>query len=102
MAGPVYKLFLFGGYSEAIYELSQEEKDSHMAKHDEDFERVGGKRILLCDSKWSSGQWEFFGIEEFPSIEALQENEQDLRKMNWYRYSKGSVYVLGTKWEESS
>ena len=102
MAGPVYKLFLFGGYSEAFYELSQEEKDSLMAKHDEDFERVGGKRILLCDSKWSSGQWAGFGIEEFPSIEALQENEKDLDEMNWGRYGKGSMYVLGTKWERSS
>ena len=102
MAGPVYKLFRVGGYSEAFYELSQEEKDSLMAKHDEDFEKAGGKRILFCDSKWSSGQWAFFGVEEFPSIEALQENEKDLGEMNWHRYVKSGMVVLGTKWEESS
>ena len=102
MAGPVYKLFLNEGVSEAWHQLSQEEKDNLFAKHDEDFEKAGGKRVLFCDSKWSSGKWAFFGIEEFPSIEALQQNQQDLNGMNWDRYFKGSMVVLGTKWEESS
>jgi hypothetical protein len=102
MAGPVYKLFLVKGRSEAWHQLSQEEKDSLMAKHDESFEKAGGKPILYCDSKWSSGQWATFGVEEFPSIEAVQEHEKDLVEMDLHRYTRGSMYVLGTKWEESS
>ncbi len=71
MAEPIYKIFM-GRFLEAWYQLSEEEQNSLTAKLDEALEKVGAKRPILCDTNWSSDQWSVGGIEEFPSIEAVQ------------------------------
>jgi hypothetical protein len=95
MAEPIYKLFM-GRFLEAWYQLSQEEQNSLVAKLNEALEKVGGKRPILCDSSWSSDQWLFGGIEEFPNIEAVQKYSAALKELNWFRYCG---VVLGTKLE---
>ena len=99
MAQPIYKLFLVKS-SEAWHQLSQEEQDSLMAKVNEALEKVGGKRIVLCNSSWSSEQWPFFGVEEFPDIEAVQKHSELLDELNWLRYIE-TITVLGTEWQPS-
>jgi len=99
MAQPIYKLFLIKPL-EASYQLSQEEKDSLFAKVDEALKKVGGKRIVVCKSGWSSEQWPFFGVEEFPDIEAVQKHSELLDELNWFRYIE-STTVLGTEWKPS-
>ena len=97
MPQPIYKLFM-GRFLEAWYQLSQEEQNSLVAKLNEALEKVGGNRPILCDSSWSSDQWSFGGIEEFPNIEAVQKYAADLKELNWFRYCE-STNVLGTKLE---
>lgn len=97
MAQPIYKLFM-GRFSEAWYQLSQDEQNSLLAKLNAALEKAGGKRPILCDSSWSSDQWSFGGIEEFPNLEAVQQYTAALRELNWFRYCE-STNVLGTKWE---
>ena len=97
MAEPSYKLFM-GRFSEAWYQLSKEEQNSLIAKLNGALEKVGGKRPLLCDSSWSSDQWSFAGIEEFPNIEAVRKFTAALQELNWFRYFE-STNVLGTKLE---
>ncbi len=98
MAGPIYKLFL-GKMSEAWYQLSQEEQADLLAKVEEALEKVGGKSTLVCDSSWTSEQWPFFGVEEFPDIEAVQKHAELLNELNWLRYIEG-MSVLGTEYQE--
>jgi hypothetical protein len=97
MGGPIYKLFM-GRFSEAWYQLSKEEQNSLIANLNGALEKAGGKRSLLCDSSWSSDQWSFAGIEEFPNIEAVQKFTAALQELNWFRYCE-STNVLGTKME---
>ena len=97
MAEPIYKLFM-GRFSEAWYQLSKEEQNSLIAKLNGALEKVGGKRPLLCDSSWSSDQWSFAGIEEFPNMEAVQKFTAALQELNWFRYCE-NTNVLGTKLE---
>jgi hypothetical protein len=97
MAGPVYKLSI-ADFLEAWYQLSQEEQDNFLAKMSKALEEVGGKRLILCDSRWSSEQWVGFGIEEFPDIEAEQKYAKALEDLNWFRYFK-SMTLLGTESE---
>ena len=99
MAGPIYKLWMFR-YTEAWYQLSEEEQNSLLAKVVEALEQVGGKTVLTCVSAWSSEQWLTFGIEEFPDIETVQKHTEDLWELNWFRYLEGTS-MLGTKWEPS-
>jgi hypothetical protein len=95
MAGPIYKLFLFRN-TEAYYQLPEEERNTALAKLDAAFQKVGGKRLIMCDSSWSSEQWPVFGVEEFPNIEAVQEYAVALQELNLARYLE-SMTVLGTE-----
>ena len=95
MAGPVYKLWM-AKLTEAGYQLSEEERSNHMAKINEALEKVGGKTIITCSSAWSSEEWLWFGLEEFPDIEAVQKRTEDLLELDHYRYIE-STSLLGTK-----
>ena len=100
MAGPIYKSFR-GKPGEAWYQLSQEERESLMAKVNEALEKVGGKRVVLCDSSWASQEWHFFGVEVFPDIEAVQKHTELLNELNWFRYGEASI-LLGTEMQPSA
>ena len=99
MAGPIYKLFLAKA-GEAWYRLSEEERADLMAKDRAALEKAGGKVVIYCDSAWCSEQWQFFGVEEFPDIEAVQKFTEELNKLDWFRYGE-SMTILGTKSEPS-
>jgi len=71
MATPIYKSFM-GHMTEAWYALSADEQQALMSKLTEASEHVGKKSILMCDSTWSSDHYQFFGVEEFSDLEALQ------------------------------
>jgi hypothetical protein len=96
MTEPIYKGFM-GRPSEAWYQLSQEERSQLISRLDEKLAAVGGRRVIMCDSRWSSDRWHFFGIEEFPSMEALQQYQAFLGEVNWFRYTD-SITALGTQW----
>jgi hypothetical protein len=98
MAQTVYKLYM-GKPSEAWFQLSNEEQESLFKKIDEALKNAGGKSIISVDSSWSSEEWLFFGVEEFPDIEAAQKHAKDLNELNWFRYLE-SKSLLGTKFEQ--
>lgn len=95
MAKPIYKLFMFRN-TEAYYQASQAERDEVLGKLDAAFQKVGGKRIVTCDSSWSSEEWPVFGVEQFPNIEAVQEYTRALQELNLARYLV-SMTILGTE-----
>jgi len=97
MAEPIYKFFAVR-FLEAWYQLSEEQQNSLEAKLNEALEKVGAKRLILCNSRWSSDQWAFAGVEEFPNIEAVQNYMAALNELNWFRYVE-ATNVLGTKVE---
>ncbi len=99
MTQPIYKLFLFKNI-EAYYQLSPAEQQTLLGKIDAAFERVGGKRVIVCNSSWSSEQWPVFGVEQFPSIEAVQQYAEALNELNLSRYLV-SMSILGTEWPSS-
>ena len=94
MTGPIYKMFRVGG-KEAWYQLSKEQQDALFAKLAEARQSVNGKVVISCDSSWNSEQWLFWGVEEFPSLEAVQEFARCLMEMNWFRYVESDM-LLGT------
>jgi len=94
MAGSIYKMY-YARMTEAWYQLSKEQQDAMFAKMGETGEKVGGKMVVLCDSSWSSEKWSFWGVEEYPSLEALQEYSKCLAELDWYRYCDSEV-ILGT------
>lgn len=95
MSGPIYKLFLFRN-TEAYYQASEEERNEFLGKLKTAFEKAGGKRLVTCNSSWSSEQWPVFGVEMFPDIEAVQQYSEALNELNMPRYVE-SMSVLGTE-----
>ncbi len=98
MAGPLYKLWQ-AKWTAAWYELSQDEQAAMLGRVNEALERVGGKRIIVCNASWTSEQWPFFGVEEFPNLEALQQFSASLTELELARYVE-STTTVGTAWEE--
>jgi len=97
MTKPIYVLFLARN-KEAWHQLSQEEKDTLMAKNSASLKQVGAEPVILCDSSWSSEKWMFFGILKFPDIGALKQHSDDRNEMEWHRYVYAES-LLGAEWE---
>jgi hypothetical protein len=67
----IYKLWQ-AKFKETWHQLGQEEQQRRLAKVQAALPQVGAKGVLLCESAWANEQWSFFGVEEFPDIEAVQ------------------------------
>ncbi len=100
MAQPVYKLWM-AKWSEAWYQLSEDEQQQHMAKIEAALEQVGGKGIILCNSGWASEQWQFWGVEQYPDIEAAQKHSALLTELNHFRYLESKT-ILGTEFQPTA
>jgi hypothetical protein len=100
MAGPIYKAW-WGKLTAAWYQLSKEEQESLLAKVSEAREKAGGKLVIFCNSSWASENWQYFGVEEFPDIEAVQKHTELLNELNLMMYVDSSS-VLGTEWQPPS
>jgi hypothetical protein len=99
MSAPIYKMFMFRN-TEAFYLAPEAERNEFLAKLDAAFQKVGGKRIVMCNSYWASDQWQVFGVEVFPNIECVQEYAQAMSELNMPRYVE-SMSLLGTELQDS-
>jgi hypothetical protein len=91
----VYKLWQLR-FTEAWYQLGQEEQQRLLALVQQALNTAGGKQLILCSAAWSNEQWQYFGVEEFPDVEAVQRHEQILIELNWARYIESRT-TLGTQ-----
>jgi hypothetical protein len=95
MAQPIYKLWQ-GRFTEAWHQLPQEEQQRLLSVVPEALNTAGGRELVICSAAWSNERWPFFGVEEFPDLEAVQRHEQLLTDLNWARYIE-SRSTLGTE-----
>jgi hypothetical protein len=96
MSKKIYKLFI-GKTTEAWHRLSKDEQHELLTKVQAAVEQAGGKRVLMCDPTWSTEEWHFWGVEEFPDIEAVMKHTKLLAELTWERYVD-SMTFLGTKY----
>jgi len=99
MAKPIYKLFMMK-FTEAWYQLSDDEQNRLFAKQQEGMANAGVKNIIGAESAWSSEECQFFGVHEYPDFEALENHNNALIDMQWFRYVDSKV-ILGKEWEGS-
>jgi len=92
-------MFMFRN-TEAYYQASEEQRNEVLGKLDAAFQKVGGKRLVWCNAYWSADQWQVFGVEVFPNIEAVQQYSQAMNELNVSRYVE-SVSLLGTEFPTS-
>ena len=94
MPQEIYKSFRGKG-TEAWYQLSKDEQDALLKRVNDGLAEVGARTLFICDSYWASEQNVFFGVEVFPSVDALQQYHKMLHDLNWSRYVS-SESLLGT------
>ena len=96
---PIFRLLLLK-VKEAGYKLLEdEEKWNELLKEDtKNLEELGGKHIIDCDCRWSSGEWAFFSVSKFPDIEAVQKHVKYEEEHGWFRYFEYK-FCLGTRYE---
>ena len=79
----------------AYKSLSEEEKERLWEKVGKAKNRLGGCWILRCDAYWANDAYRSFGVEAFPSLEAIQEYKAELQKLDWPIYVPATS-ILGT------
>jgi hypothetical protein len=67
---PIVRVY-FAKLKEAFFNLSEEEKMDFMRKDRGNLDELGCK-FETIDCRWSNEEWDFIGIEEWPSLEAIE------------------------------
>jgi hypothetical protein len=91
----IYKLWQ-GRFTEAWYQLSQEEQQRMLAQVQQALDTAGGKELVICSAAWSDERWPYFGVEEFPDLGAVERHSQGLMELNWARFMDSRT-TLGTQ-----
>jgi hypothetical protein len=97
MAQPIYKLWQ-GRWTEAWHALPPDEQQRLLGQTMKALETAGGKELVLCNAAWSNERWPFFGLEEFPDLDALERHTQLLLDHDWARYMESRT-TIGTQLE---
>ena len=87
---------MFGKVKPAYFKLTEEEKKEFMRRDRGKLEELGYKLHFHLDCSWSTEEWHGFGVEEWPSMEAIEkietfyEEELELSKYVEYRAYLGT------------
>jgi hypothetical protein len=100
MSSPVHMLYLVKRKN-AWYKLSDEERNAISAQTLKATTEAGGKRNLICDATWSSGECEFFELTEFPDLSSVRKRIELYEQVNLFRYFDIST-VLGLEMGQQS
>ena len=56
----------------AFYKPSEKEQQEFMVKDRKNLEELGCKVLMMIDCRWSNEEWDYTGVEEWPTMEALE------------------------------
>ena len=86
----------FAKMKESFHSLPEEEKMAFMQKDRENLDKLGMKAISMIDCSWSNDKWDYVGVEEWPSLEAIESREQfENEELEVFKYVESNT-LLGT------
>ena len=92
---PVVRLF-FAKMKKAFLDLSDDEKLAFMRKDRGNLDDLGMKAVSMIDCSWSNEEWDYIGVEEWPSLEAIKKRELfENEELEVFKYVESKTY-LGT------
>ncbi|MGA2975756.1 MAG: hypothetical protein ABSF77_10650 [Spirochaetia bacterium] len=95
MSQKIYKLCLVRGYTEAYYQLSEEEKKSLWDKVYAAIEKADAKMAgPYYDCRWSTDKYITFFMMEYPNVEAAIKDTAGVEKAELFRYMVSET-ILG-------
>ena len=81
---------------ESFSNLSNEEKMDFMRRDRENLDALGMKAVSMIDCSWSNDDWDYVGVEEWPSLEAIEKREQfENEELEVFKYVESKT-LLGT------
>jgi hypothetical protein len=81
---------------EAMFKLSEEERKEFIRKDRGKLEELGYKLHFITDCSWSNEEWQAIGVEEWPSLEAIEKYEKFCEEeLEASKYAEVKAY-LGT------
>jgi hypothetical protein len=85
---------MFAKIKPAYFELSEKEQQEFMRRDREKMEELGYKLHFMLDCSKSNDEWQFIGIEEWPSMEAVREIEKfHEEELEASKYAKYKTYL---------
>ncbi len=92
---PIIRLF-FAKMKDAFIDLPEEEKMAFMRKDRENLDELGMKAVSMVDCHWSNEEWDYIGVEQWPSMEAIEIRERfEKEELEIFKYVDSKTY-LGT------
>ena len=92
---PIIRLF-FAKMKDTFIALPEEEKIAFMRKDRENLDELGMKAVTMIDCSWSNEEWDYIGVEQWPSLEAIEKREQfENDELEVLKYVESKTY-LGT------
>lgn len=92
---PVIRFF-FAKMKETFVALPDEEKVAFMSKDRNNLDELGMKAVAMVDCHWSNEEWDYIGVEQWPSMEAIKMREQfEKEELEVSKYVESKI-ILGT------
>jgi hypothetical protein len=80
----------------AFLDLPDDEKLTFMRKDRENLDNLGMKAVSMIDCSWSNEEWDYIGVEEWPSLGAIKKRELfENEELEVFKYVESKTY-LGT------
>jgi hypothetical protein len=90
---PIVRLF-FAKMKPAFFQLSEEERRQFMVRDRANLDALGMRAISMIDCSQSDDEWDYIGIESWPSMEAVKEREKyENEELQISRYVEYKVHL---------
>ena len=93
MSEPAYLAFIFSGWKEAWYKLSEDERKEVMAKCGPATKDFGGERLFGCKSP---GGFPCFGAVKYPNMDSLVKSMAAHAKFDWPDEYADVTHLVGS------
>lgn len=86
--------FYFAKMKKPFMDLSEEEKMAFMSKDRENLDELGMKAVIMVNCQESNAEWDYIGVEEWPTIEAIKEREKfEKEELEVHKYAESKTYL---------
>jgi hypothetical protein len=84
--------FYFARMKKAFMDLSEEEKMAFMRKDRENLDELGMKAVIMVNCRGSNEEWDYIGVEEWPTIDAIKEREKfENEELKVHKYAESKT-----------
>lgn len=72
---PIIRLY-FAKMKDAFAALPEDQRAAFMKKDRENLDALGMQAVAMIDCRWSNEEWDYVGVEQWPSLDAIEQRER--------------------------